>query len=109
MPTAMTLSREQPRRRRSTSSAGSAERGRLCCPLLLQVRLSGSEELVVFDIPDVLVHPTSNIRDELAETPMGISLTKFRDSFQEIRTGFAVHDRVSFTLGIRVTSTPGNS
>jgi hypothetical protein len=46
------------------------------------VGLSGGKKLVVFDIPDILVRPTGNIRDELAETPMGISPAQFRDSFQ---------------------------
>jgi hypothetical protein len=32
----------------------------------------GYKELLVFDIPDLLVRPPRQIRHELAETPVGI-------------------------------------
>jgi hypothetical protein len=34
--------------------------------------------MLVLDIPDLLIGPTSNIRDELTETPLRILLAQLR-------------------------------
>jgi hypothetical protein len=40
------------------------------------VHLSGLKQLLIFDIPDFLVCPTGNIRNQLTETPIGIPLAQ---------------------------------
>jgi hypothetical protein len=43
------------------------------------VHLSGLKQLLVFDIPDFLVCPSGNIRNQLTETPIGIPLAQLRN------------------------------
>jgi hypothetical protein len=41
---------------------------------VLQVKTSAFEELLIFNIPDLLIGPAGNIGNELSKTPIGIPL-----------------------------------
>jgi hypothetical protein len=49
---------------------------------LLQVQPGGLEQLLVFDIPEILIRSPGNIGDDLAQPPMGIAPTQFSDRLQ---------------------------
>jgi hypothetical protein len=44
------------------------------------------QQLLVLDVPDFLVRPACDIRDELTETPMGLALAQLRNGSQQVRT-----------------------
>jgi hypothetical protein len=46
------------------------------------VRLSGRQQLLVFDIPNILVRPTRYIGDELTQTPIRETPVQRSDRFQ---------------------------
>jgi len=94
---------------RLTSAVGSARSQRRRGRQLLQVKPRGFQQFSIFDIPDFLIGPASDIRNELPETPMGIAPAQICDHCQQIRTLLATQGRTSFTLGIRVTSNRGRS
>ena len=71
--------------------------------------LDSREKLFVFDVPDFLICPTRDIGDELPETPHWIPSPQLRNGRQQIGTLFAIHGKVFFTVGIRVTSSRGKS
>src|SRR5579859_4169718 len=73
------------------------------------MRPHGLEQLLILDIPNILIGPSRHIGDELTETPVGIALGQRGDRRKQVHSLRIVHGNTSFTFGIRVTSSRGRS
>src|SRR5262249_16208530 len=62
---------------------------------------AAANNLLVLDIPDFLISPARDVRNELTKAPIGIALRQPRNRREQIRTLFAFHGRASFTVPSR--------
>jgi hypothetical protein len=62
------------------------------------------QQLLILDIPNVLICPAGEIGDQLTETPLRIALPQFADYLKKFSIRLLVHGSFSLTLGIRVIS-----
>ena len=62
---------------------------------MIQMRLCGREQFVIFDIPNVAICPAGNIGDELPESPFWVTPMKFRKSLNEFMAEWRSHGIVS--------------
>jgi hypothetical protein len=74
---------------------------------LLQMQPRRLQQLFIFDIPNLLVGPPSNIGNELPEAPIRIAQPQVRDGCQQSRTLLVFHGKASLIFGIHVTSSCG--